>query len=73
MNPLPLIPALWLNFLFHLILISIAFGSLPFLFKEPGKRAFSAALGVVAIGVLPWLTTAFPKSHPISNNSQAAD
>jgi beta-lactamase regulating signal transducer with metallopeptidase domain len=56
MNALWELPAWWLNFLLHTALLSAFTGGLCLLLRDPGRRAFAAAAGVLAIVVLPWIS-----------------
>ncbi|RYD30444.1 MAG: hypothetical protein EOP87_16650, partial [Verrucomicrobiaceae bacterium] len=56
MNMLSELPAYWLNFLLHTALLSAFVGGLCLLLRDPGRRAFAAAAGILAIALLPWIT-----------------
>lgn len=56
MNLLSELPAYWLNFLLHTALLSVFVGGLCLLLRDPGRRAFAAAAGALAIVVLPWVS-----------------
>ncbi|MBK1882772.1 M56 family metallopeptidase [Luteolibacter pohnpeiensis] len=50
------IPEFWLNFALHSALLSVIAGLACLLLRDPAKRAFVAAVGIGAIGVLPWIS-----------------
>jgi len=53
-------PVYWLNFGLHTLLVSLFAWLACRLVRDPGRRAFVAAVGIVAIILLPWLSALRP-------------
>jgi beta-lactamase regulating signal transducer with metallopeptidase domain len=56
MNALWELPAYWLNFLLHTALLSVFVWCMCLILRDPGRRAFAAAAGLLFIALLPWIT-----------------
>jgi|GEM_PF-3887863 len=56
MNMLSELPAYWLNFLLHTALLSVFVWCVCLVLRDPGRRAFAAAAGILAMVVLPWVS-----------------
>ncbi len=54
------VPVYWLNFALHTLLLSVFVSLACRVVRDPRRRAFTAALGVMAIVSLPWVSALRP-------------